>query len=670
MADTKVAREPSSLDEDLKHDSHRLSEELTTHKSASSAASEDSKVYKKSFGVRKMEVMLDQLDNFPLKFLHIFGIFIGMYVSVVETKVTSVFVSYATESYKQHSLMSTISLIRTVVAASSLPAFARLSDIFGRFELFCFGLILRIVGLIVMSQASTIHKYAGGIVLYGCGFAGARILFQISAQDATSLRYRILGNAIVVCPTIITTWSSGQIVDQLLETRGWKFGIALWAFTFPLACVPYLVSYVIMKWKAIHTPEWQQLRAEEKESQVEMREYRAARDVALQNKKGKFARILTHLKFFGHYSKYKAVRAFWEVDFVACLFIVLIFGLILVPMMLAGGVHSQWKTAKIIVPLVLGFCCVPFFVLWELKFARTPLIPFPLLRDRGVWSGFIIAILSTFSSGVPNTYAYPVLLVGMNASKVVATRTPQLSGFVSSLVLPVLGFVVLKVRRTKGFILFGCCVLFIAMGLFVHFRGDNDGIRDKYFRDGLAIAFVIEGFASGFFMRPVGISIQTCTNHEYMATVSALFASIYNIGGACAKCVAGAIWTQKMYPTIVKHMKELGVNPELAKNAYKQPYKFITTAKWGTPARRAVALAYAEVQKQLCIVALCLVVPLFFFAFFLRDHRLGDHQSLEDELVEEKGQTAAERRKEHVVFTNDDDIILRYLKKVFTFGRK
>ncbi|GBL47727.1 hypothetical protein CAJCM15448_00010, partial [Candidozyma auris] len=40
------------------------------------------------------------------------------------------------------------------------------------------------------------------------------------------------------------------------------------------------------------------------------------------------------------------------------------------------------------------------------------------------------------------------------------------------------------------------------------------------------------------------------------------------------------------------------------------------------------------------------------------------------ELVEEKGQTAAERRKEHVVFTNDDDIILRYLKKVFTFGRK
>lgn len=210
MADTKVAREPSSLDEDLKHDSHRLSEELTTHKSASSAASEDSKVYEKSFGVRKMEVMLDQLDNFPLKFLHFFGIFIGMYVSVVETKVTSVFVSYATESYKQHSLMSTISLIRTVVAASSLPAFARLSDIFGRFELFCFGLILRIVGLIVMSQASTIHKYAGGIVLYGCGFAGARILFQISAQDATSLRYRILGNAIVVCPTIITTWSSGH----------------------------------------------------------------------------------------------------------------------------------------------------------------------------------------------------------------------------------------------------------------------------------------------------------------------------------------------------------------------------------------------------------------------------------------------------------------------------
>ncbi|KAF3987974.1 hypothetical protein FT663_03497 [Candidozyma haemuli var. vulneris] len=654
-------------DQDLKKETGRDSNELTRHETVSSSDSGDSRVLGKSFGIRKQELMMAQLDSVPLKFFHFFGIFIGMYVSLMEAKSTNVFVGYATSEYKQHSLMSTIQLIRSVVAASSLPAFARLSDIFGRFELFCFGLVLRIVGLVVMSQATSIDKYAGGIVLYGAGFAGARILFQISAQDASTLRTRLLAIAVLSLPVVITTWSSGEVVKSLLDRYHWSFGIGLWAFTFPLSCVPFLCSFLYLKWKVHKLPEWKKLCEEERDSQVEMKEAREAHKNTIENGGSK---VKANLVLAWEYTKFRTVQTFWQVDIVACFFIIAIFGLILVPLTLAGGAHTTWQKASTIVPLVLGFCLIPLFVLWETKWARIPLIPFPLLKDRGVWAGFGIGVMNTFASGIPGAYAYAVLLVGMNASEVVATRTPQLSGFVSAIVLPILGLVIVKVKRTKGFILFGVCVLFVAMGLFVHFRGDNDGVSGKYFRDGLAVAFAIDGFGSGFFMRPVGVSIQSCTNYEYMATVTALFAAIYNIGGACANCVSGAIWTQRMYPTIVSKMKELGVDPALAKPAYQAPYKFIKKHEWGTPARRAVVLAYAELQRQLCIVAICLIVPLLIFTLLLRDHKLDAVQSLEDIEDVEKGAAGAERKKGTVIYTNDDDPIFNLCKKLVGRGQK
>ncbi|PVH17112.1 uncharacterized protein CXQ87_004673 [Candidozyma duobushaemuli] len=660
---SKVATNTSS-DGDEKAAS-RSSRELTKQNTASSADSDDSKVLTKSFGIRKQELMMEQLDNYFLKGFYFFSIFVGMYVSIVESDVSRVFIGYATSDYKKHSLMSTISLIRQVVAASSLPAYARLSDIFGRFELFCFGLLLRIIGLIVMCQADTVEKYAGGIVLYGCGFAGARILFQISAQDAASLRARLLAIATISLPTIISTWSSGEIVSAVLHRYSWQFGIGMWAFTFPLACVPFLSCFVYMKWKVHKLPEWKALCKEEKESQVELNAAQEKNRQYLANGGSKFK---GNLKKAWTWTAFKAHQTFWEVDIMACFFIVAIFGLILVPLTLAGGTHAEWKKPDIIVPVVLGFCLVPVFVVWEMKWAKVPLVPFPVLRDRGVWAGLGIGVLNTFASSIPSEYAYAILLVGMNASEVVATRTPSFSSFVSSIVLPILGLVIVKVRRTKGFILFGNCMLFVAMGLFVHFRGDNDGINGKYFRDGLAVAFCIDGFATGFFMRPVGVSIQSCTNYEYMATVTALFAAIYKIGGAIGTCVSGAIWTQKMYPTIYSKMEQLGVDTSLAKPAYQSPYKFIVKHTWGTPARRAVVLAYADLQRQLCIVAICLLVPLLVFVFLLRDHKLGDEMSLEDVEDVEKGKNGAERKKATVIYTNDHDPIMNLCKRII--GRK
>ena len=83
------------------------------------------------------------------------------------------------------------------------------------------------------------------------------------------------------------------------------------------------------------------------------------------------------------------LRLFFEIDVIGILFIICIFGFILVPMTIAGGktdegaVREAWKEAKIIVPLVIGFVLIFPFILWEYQVFQIPSCPIPAYE--GPW---------------------------------------------------------------------------------------------------------------------------------------------------------------------------------------------------------------------------------------------------------------------------------------------
>lgn len=70
-----------------------------------------------------------------------------------------------------------------------------------------------------------------------------------------------------------------------------------------------------------------------------------------------------------------AKMLFWQLDIVGVILIIAWLALILVPFTIAHGVQSQWKTAKVIAPLVVGVCCVPVWIFWE-RSCKHPMIPF------------------------------------------------------------------------------------------------------------------------------------------------------------------------------------------------------------------------------------------------------------------------------------------------------
>lgn len=70
-----------------------------------------------------------------------------------------------------------------------------------------------------------------------------------------------------------------------------------------------------------------------------------------------------------------AVELFWHLDVVGIVLLIAMLACILVPFTLAGGVTAQWKTAKVIAPLVIGFLLIPVWVYWE-KTCKHPMVPF------------------------------------------------------------------------------------------------------------------------------------------------------------------------------------------------------------------------------------------------------------------------------------------------------
>ncbi|CAK7909961.1 siderophore iron transporter Arn1p [[Candida] anglica] len=590
----------------------------------------------KSIGVRKAEIMMEQYQSPALKVLLFVSIFIMSYTYGVDGTLRYTFQAYATASYGQHSLIATVGVIRAVIASACQPTYARLSDRFGRIELFVVSIIFHALGTVIESQAYDVQRFAGGAVLYQLGSSGATVMIQVILADFSTLNWRMVCSFVPALPFIINTWVSGDILDSLYPKYSWNFCIGMWAFIFPLACIPLLGCLFHMRILAARTEEWKVVVEDEKRA---------------------------HPTKWASWKKNILVDLFWEIDVAGILFLICILGFILVPFTLASGVTDKWKQASTIAPLVIGFVLISPFIVWEKKYARFPITPFALLKDRGVWSALLIGILIDWVWYMPNDFMYTVLMVAMNQSQKAAMRITSLYSFVSVIVGPLVGLVIVKFRRTKGFIMFGGCCWIISLGLLVHFRGDNDGIQSEKFVNGVIGSLCLLGFGAGFFTYTTQVSIATCTNHEHMAVVLSLYFAAYNVGLAIGASVSGAVWTNLMYKEIVKQFEKAGIDTALATFAYGSPIGFggfIETYTWASPERIPVVLAYAHVQKILCIVGLVLAFPLLFSTFFLRDHKLESVQSLE--LAHEGG--IRENNGEIVVNNYDDDFFVKKFKSI------
>lgn len=81
------------------------------------------------------------------------------------------------------------------------------------------------------------------------------------------------------------------------------------------------------------------------------------------------------------------VALFSQLDIFGLLLFTAGITLVLLPMTLAARYPNRWASSHIIAMLVVGIVCLLAFPVWEVKFAKTPILSLDLLKDRTVLGG-------------------------------------------------------------------------------------------------------------------------------------------------------------------------------------------------------------------------------------------------------------------------------------------
>ncbi|KAI5194846.1 ferrioxamine B transporter [Aureobasidium subglaciale] len=553
---------------------------------------------KMSPGVARIEAINAHLTSFDRWFLGI-GVFLIAYAYGLDGTVRYTYQSTALSSIGEHSLLSTVNIVRTVIAAAAQPTAAKIADVFGRVELVYLSIFFYLLGTVIEAAAHNVGTFAAGAILYQIGYTVVTLLVEVIVADITSLRSRLAWSYIPALPFLINTWVSGDITSAVLKDTTWRWGIGMWAIIYPICAMPLVAALFIASG-------------------------RAKKAGALNNYQSPFQR-----NGFGS----TLVALFWQLDVIGIILMIAMFALILVPFTIAGGLSDTWGTAHVIAPLVIGICLIPVFAIYERR-APHPLVPFHLLKDRSVWGALGVAWMLNFIWYMQGGYLYTVVVVAFDQSVKSATRITSLYSFVSVLTGVCLGLLVrfgiplpgkrVRVPYLKPFIVFGTLMFMVAFGILLRFRG---GLSQSSYA-GVIAAEVVLGFAGGLFPYPVQTLIQAATQHEHLALVTGLYLATYNIGSAFGSTVSGALWTQVLPGELERNLAAVTNNATVAVYAYSNPLFFILDYPVGTPERDAVIVSYRHIQRLLCITGICLCVPLIVFSLCLRNPRLGKEQSL------------------------------------------
>lgn len=539
--------------------------------------------------VAELEILKEQYNSFAYKVLLVSAAFLCGFGYCFDMVLRSVYTSYATNSYSHHSLLSTILTINAVITVAAQIVFARLSDYFGRLHLFLVAILSYVMGTVIQSKAYNVQIYAAGAVFYTIGSTGVFLLLILMMSDFSSQRWRLLYQNVPTWPFIIIVWVSGNVISVSNPTVKWSWDIAMWAFIFPLSATPLICCIIHMYYKASKTEDWKVLAEKGSSSKY---------------------KILARFKMF-----------FWKLDMVGLFILTVCLGCILVPLTLAGGSSEKWEKSQIIGTLALGGILTPIFLLWEMKFAKFPMITKENVKDRGIWAPLINVFFDKFAYAVFGNYLYPVLLVSFDESALSATRIYWLPTFVTTLISPVISILVAKYRKIKFFSVCGSSLWLISMGLFYRYRGGKES------HAGIIGGSVVLGVGASMGDYLMMIAVQSMTTHSNMAAMTGLYYAVVKVGEATGAAVSGAIWTQKMYPELLKQLR----NETLAFEAYSSPYTFIAKYSWGTVERAAAVEAYRFVQRLIVIVALSFTGPMILAALLMKDNLLTDAVARETE---------------------------------------
>lgn len=138
------------------------------------------------------------------------------------------FLPFATSAFQTHSLLGTIGVINSLIAAVSQPFIAKICDLVSRPFALTGAVVLYALGFIVVAASKNVRDVAGGEVLYTMGNTGLQLVQLIIMADLTNMRNRGWVVGAVSLPWVVNTFVSGFIIVGIsgYTLDGWRWGVS------------------------------------------------------------------------------------------------------------------------------------------------------------------------------------------------------------------------------------------------------------------------------------------------------------------------------------------------------------------------------------------------------------------------------------------------------------
>ncbi|KAI0666516.1 drug:h+ antiporter [Trametes maxima] len=558
-------------------------------------------------GVKTVQAAEKVYGRYSKWFLFL-GIALASYIYSLDGQTTYSYLAFATSAFDKHGLISTIQVAQSIIIACGKPVIAKVADVSSRGTSYCVVLVFYVIGYIVIASANGVGALAAGIILYAIGYTGLQLLTQIIVADITSLKWRGLISSLTSMPFIINAFIGSNVSTQVLEHSTWRWGYGMFAILIPVSLSPLIITLL-----------W----AENK-----------ARRLGLINPVSPHAN--TEAK-----SETPILRRIWNVaeqlDVVGLIILGTAVALILLPLTLAKGAKGMWHNPSMIAMITVGCILLPVFALWDVYFAKRPVIARRFLTNWSVVLASWIGFFDFFSFYLSFTYLYSFVLVTKDWSLINATYFNQTQTVALTVFGIMSGFFLTWFRRYKWVLTTGLAIRLVGVGLMIHSRGANSSDAEIVWTQ------LLQGIGGGFASVCSQVGAQASVPHVDVAMVTAVVLLWTEIGGSVGSAVAGAIWTNTMPDKLAQHLPTLN---QTTRDTLFGSITSVMVLPFDDPTRQGVIAAYSDTMHIMVIAATVLAVVPMLLSVAMPNWYLGDAQNAVEGTKETPSETPAALTRE------------------------
>ncbi|KAH7006626.1 major facilitator superfamily domain-containing protein [Fusarium venenatum] len=541
------------------------------------------------------------------------GLFVMNFCMVFAASSAGVYDPYATSHFQGHSLISTANVIHGIVRIVGYPLLAKVADYIGRPQGFAASAISMALANVLYAACRNVETYLAGGIFESFGDTWWTITEQIFIAEVTSLINRgflfTLPESLAAIPTL---YAGIYLGEHMLLNSSWRWGFGMWAAIIPFCALPTIAIMVFMDF-----------RARKKGIYYHRVSLRAASEIP---EGASWATKIRQVLFV-------------QLDIVGAFLLLAGLSMTLLPLSITGRRNTdRWTEPSSIVLLVVGVLTFVGFLVWDGRYAKKPIVPFRMIKNRNVILACASVCMIAMSDSTYRTFAPSFLQVAGGYSPGHAVRIDNARRVALNLGGLVIGVAIRFVKHTKPFIIIGFLMVALANGLPIYFT-NIDGSRVAN-EAALTTGQVLLGLGRGFAQVPLQVSLQAAVPDHEIGIATAMFLSSSGFGANVGNSIGGALWNTFLPRRLLSNL------PESDKANSTAIFRSIVTAqsyKLGTPTRDAINISYRSTQQTLAIGSLSLSIPLLLMMFFFRNVKLEREDQERNQIAEEQLAAAGQK---------------------------